>query len=183
MQARMVLVMTGGQHQPQEYIITGDQLDVLYNYCKDKPDVPDIDATVRSRKYNRSRSISKQETAWRTIRPEVRDFAFRMEEKLRENDHKSHWSKESYAYLLQGLKDEVDELEQELSGFIIGQAMPRDLSGSSSIHQYGEAVEESVDVANFAMMIKDNLIHLRDNDKDYRYFTDRIINTYRGKTR
>ena len=110
-----------------------------------------------------------------TPRKEVKRFAARMEEVLQENDHKGHWSKCSYAYLLQGLKQEVDELDEALEGHVIGQVMPRDLSGASSVEQYGEVEKEAVDVANFAMMIADNLRNLKENDEDYRYFTERVI--------
>lgn len=110
-----------------------------------------------------------------TQRKEVKRFAARMEEVLQENDHKSHWSKCSYAYLLQRLKQEVDELDEAIAGHVIGQVMPRDLSGASSVEQYGEVEKEAVDVANFAMMIADNLRNLKENDEDYRYFTERVI--------
>ena len=103
-------------------------------------------------------------------RKEVKEFAKLMEEKLQKNDHKEHWSKSNYAYLIQRLHQEVEELDEALQGFIIGQTMPRDLSGSNSIKQYGEVVDECIDVANFAMMISDNLHNLQDNPEDYKYF-------------
>lgn len=109
------------------------------------------------------------------IRKEIKSFSEDMEKKLKDNDHKGHWSKSSYAYLIQRLREEVDELDEELSSFVIGQAMPRDLSGSYSIEQYGEVVEECADVANFAMMIADNLKNKRDNPGDVEYFTRRVI--------
>ena len=103
-------------------------------------------------------------------RKEVKEFAELMEEKLRENDYKGHWSGCSYAYLIQRLHEEVKELHEALSSFVIGQSMPRDLSGSYSIEQYGEVEDECRDVSNIAMMIADNCKHLRDNKEDYKYF-------------
>jgi NTP pyrophosphatase (non-canonical NTP hydrolase) len=109
------------------------------------------------------------------LRKEIKSFSENMERKLKENDYKEHWSKSNYSYLIQRLHEEVDELDEALSSFVIGQAMPRDLSGSYSIEQYGEVVEECADVANFAMMIADNLKNKRENDGDVKYFTRRVI--------
>jgi NTP pyrophosphatase (non-canonical NTP hydrolase) len=108
-------------------------------------------------------------------RKEIKSFSENMERKLKENDYKERWSKSNYSYLIQRLHEEVDELDEALSSFVIGQAMPRDLSGSYSIEQYGEVVEECADVANFAMMIADNLKNKRENDGDVEYFTRRVI--------
>jgi NTP pyrophosphatase (non-canonical NTP hydrolase) len=109
------------------------------------------------------------------IRKEIKSFSEDMEKKLKKNDHKEHWSKSNYAYLIQRLRKEVDELDEELSSFVIGQAMPRDLDGACSIEKYGEVVEECADVANFAMMIADNLKNKRDHPVDIVYFTRRAI--------
>ena len=109
------------------------------------------------------------------IRKEIKSFSEDMERKLKENEHKEYWSKSNYAYLIRRLRQEVDELEEELSSFVIGQAMPTDLSGSCSIEKYGEVVDECADVANFAMMIADNLKNKRDNDGDVGYFTGKVI--------
>ncbi len=110
-----------------------------------------------------------------TPRKEVNRFAIRMEEVLQENDHKNHWSKCSYAYLLQRLKEEVDELDEAIASHVLGQVMPRDLDGASSVEKYAEVEKEAIDVANFAMMISDNLRNLKENQEDYRYFTERVI--------
>lgn len=71
-----------------------------------------------------------------SIRKEVMWFARKMEEKLRENDFKGHWSDSSEQDLLDGLKEEVRELYAAIT--------------------LNEIVDEAVDVANMAMMIADN---------------------------
>ena len=69
------------------------------------------------------------------IRKEVMCFAREMEKKLRENDHKSHWSGREQEYLFTRLMEEAGELHAAYLDTI---------------------VEEAADVANFAMMIADN---------------------------
>jgi hypothetical protein len=85
-----------------------------------------------------------------------------MEEKLRENDHKSKgdnrkpWLRENFYILMEKLKIEVDELSVELDKVIPGMA------------DEGEAEKvvtnisrESADIANYAMMIKERCEHLK----------------------
>lgn len=72
------------------------------------------------------------------IRPEVMIFAGEMEQKLRKNDHKVHWSKCGLVYLINGLQGELDELKTAYSE-------KNDMA----------IVDEAVDVANFAMMVYD----------------------------
>lgn len=76
-------------------------------------------------------------------RREVLEFAGLMEERLTANDHKSHWEGEDMGWLLERLKEEVQELQQEID--------PGDLSNHEAI------CNECADVANFAMMIADNV--------------------------
>jgi len=67
-------------------------------------------------------------------------FAEGMAAKLRKNSHKAHWSKASIGYLQSRLSDENIELEQAIA------------------HDTDEAIiSECYDVANFAMMIADNI--------------------------
>lgn len=76
-----------------------------------------------------------------TVRDSVARFALIMEEKLSGADHKPHWSRLPYGYLLSRLLDELSELNIAVS--------------------YGYTpvliARECADVANFAMMIADNL--------------------------
>lgn len=70
----------------------------------------------------------------------VNHFSHGMLLKLRKNAHKAHWSECSLQYLQSRLLDEVNELEQAIS------------------HDTNEAIiSECYDVANFAMMIADNI--------------------------
>lgn len=73
-------------------------------------------------------------------RKEVTDFAKKMEAKLVQNDFKGGWEKCSTHYLIQQLREELRELEDAYSN-----------SNKQNIE------EEAIDIANFAMMISDNL--------------------------
>jgi hypothetical protein len=67
-------------------------------------------------------------------------FAEQMEAALRRNDHKGGWSGADMGYLRDRLREECVELEMALD------AAP-----------FEKATREAADVANFAMMIADNL--------------------------
>lgn len=69
------------------------------------------------------------------IRPEVKDFAALMEQKLKANDHKPGWKNDSFRALFRRLEQEMRELRECPDEFVI---------------------DEAIDVANFAMMIADN---------------------------
>ena len=81
------------------------------------------------------------------IRKSVLDFALLMELKLRKNDHKGHWSKESFTYLFGRLDDERKELDKEVA---------RQRS------DYNKIIDEATDEANFLMMIVDNLNRMKE---------------------
>ena len=70
-------------------------------------------------------------------------FAGRMKMKLMNNLHKAHWSEADDEYLLSRLKGESVELHEEL--FAKSTCCPEAI------------IDECADVANFAMMIADNL--------------------------
>lgn len=76
------------------------------------------------------------------LRNSVLWFAQRMEAKLRENDHKQDWAKQTQLYLFGYLEGEVKELEEELRK----DELERD-----------RVIGEAVDVGNLAMMIADNM--------------------------
>lgn len=82
---------------------------------------------------------------WNAPRPEVEAFGFLMEQILRKNDHKRGWKNLSLEWLLNKLREEVNELEVEINRFKPTESKIR------------EAVCECVDVANVAMMIADVL--------------------------
>jgi len=78
------------------------------------------------------------------IRPEVLAFAHLMETKLRENDHKGGWQNDGVSTLLRRLREETDEVLAAI----------RDTSSKLDPSRVGR---EAADVANFAMMIADNV--------------------------
>lgn len=80
------------------------------------------------------------------VRESVKRFAVLMETKLRKNDYKSHWSKESFTYLFGRLDEEMKELQ----------------AVSSVKTDYKRITDEAIDVANFLMMIVDNMEKLRE---------------------
>ena len=79
-----------------------------------------------------------EQKAKRELRPEVYEFAFAMEKKLRENDNKGGWKNCSWSYLQHRLNEELKELDFEV-------AFGTPLS----------TLLEAADVANFLMMMVD----------------------------
>ena len=75
------------------------------------------------------------------LRPEVLCFAQDMERKLRRNANKTPWREHTLGYILQRLKEEVEELQEELEW---------KNKGCCSFIEV-----EAVDVGNFAMMLHD----------------------------
>jgi|LGOV01.1.fsa_nt_gb NTP pyrophosphatase (non-canonical NTP hydrolase) len=80
-------------------------------------------------------------------RKPVAEFVSAMENKLKGADHKPHWSTCSVDYLFGRLLDEVEELTE---AFDTGQS-PEEIR------------DECADVANFAMMIADNIMKKKDS--------------------
>jgi len=80
------------------------------------------------------------------IRRVINDFSQHMEKRLRDNDRKPGWSKDTKEQLLEKLKDKVTELYIVLS--------------KDEFSLFGKPVEEitkeAADIANYAMMIHDN---------------------------
>lgn len=74
------------------------------------------------------------------LRPEVAEFAVAMELKLRKNDHKTGWRDQPIEAHIKLLRIEMMELDVAL-----------DYLGDE------EAMRECVDIANFAMIIRDKL--------------------------
>ena len=88
------------------------------------------------------------------MRPEVRWFAEKMEQTLRANDHKSGWGDCEFRWLLGRINEEVLELQLACNGLTgaeeIGKTTDCPIDGETIIR-------EATDVANFAMMIADNI--------------------------
>lgn len=74
------------------------------------------------------------------VRPEVAEFAKRMEQILRANDHKGGWRLMSLEALFNRAVEELDELQRDIT-------FTRDPE---------QIAKEAVDVANFMLMIADN---------------------------
>ena len=77
-----------------------------------------------------------------SVRRPVVTFAIKMESVLRANDHKGGWTGCAPQWLLMRLKQEVAELEFAMKYHSV---------------ESGSAIKECADVANFAMMIADNM--------------------------
>jgi hypothetical protein len=75
------------------------------------------------------------------IRSEVWEFAQAMEEKLKKNDHKTHWRELPIEALRRLMLLEVQEFE-----------VAREFFGKA------ETANELVDIANFAMMLRDRIL-------------------------
>lgn len=75
------------------------------------------------------------------LRPALFDFAVEMERKLRKNDHKTGWRTYPIAALLKLLRIEYNELDVAVEFGI------------------GDAPNECIDIANFAMMTRDRLLN------------------------
>lgn len=79
-------------------------------------------------------------------------FAQEMEAKLRENDHKGGWQGCRFTALFPRLRQETDEL--------LVKAHPLQLdtiAETLTLEDACELVRECADIANFAMMIADNI--------------------------
>ena len=82
----------------------------------------------------------------------VMRFAKTMDVKLRANKHKVHWSKLEQFYLLYRLEQELTELRMAMID-----------EGASDEEQAKAIISECADVANFAMMISDNIRNNSEN--------------------
>lgn len=78
------------------------------------------------------------------LRPALKTFAEAMELVLRKNDHKGGWKSEAVGYLLGRIGDELEEAKEVYNGVHDGDALRK-------------MQKEVVDIANFSMMLYDNL--------------------------
>lgn len=85
------------------------------------------------------------------IRKEVLQFAQDMERKLQANDHKGGWKDEDYDWLFDQMKKELKEVEEIFDKLSWSSLYDLDDSVKKSI------IDELADVANFAMMIADQI--------------------------
>lgn len=93
------------------------------------------------------------------IREEVLGFAEIMEQKLKENDHRPGWIGDTLASLLGRLKEETEELDIKINKLPSGsrRAVADDSIGDIGIPEPEDMQRECADIANFAMMIADNV--------------------------
>jgi len=88
------------------------------------------------------------------LRPLVRKFAETMERKLRENEYKSIWKNESANWLLDRLREEVEELDRAIyrPDWKCHVDKPEN---QRRCEMRSDVWREAADVANFAMMVAD----------------------------
>lgn len=80
-----------------------------------------------------------------------------MWDKLHANRHKGSWSVHSTSYLLRRAKEEVMELEKALADFSVLALTLRDKNSPELRLAAEQVTKEAADVANFVMMIADNV--------------------------
>lgn len=103
---------------------------------------------------------------YRVLRPAVREFAELMEYKLQEHDEEkgTSWERCSFGYLQMRIKDEHKELIEAAKLFLVNE--PASFTHGSALIlgkvPTPSAIRiECADIANFAMMISDNIINGR----------------------
>jgi hypothetical protein len=82
----------------------------------------------------------------------LRSFTGVMWTKLIKNDHKGGWRGELPGYLLERLKNEIVELDDALSRYLVDPSITRTKKTEELARQ---VAMEAADVANYAMMIAD----------------------------
>jgi NTP pyrophosphatase (non-canonical NTP hydrolase) len=88
-------------------------------------------------------------------RDEVLWFAQEMERKLKVNDYKGHWDNCEFSYLSRRLNQETGELRRALQRF---KNLPEGPAyEESAMVAASHVIAEAADVANFAMMIADQI--------------------------
>lgn len=92
-------------------------------------------------------------------RRSVAAFAALMESRLKKNDHKgkSGWDREDCRHLLRRLKEEVQELDDQLGNCPWWKKSEKNLAATPTLLKRGKIAMEAADVANFAMMIVDRV--------------------------
>ena len=94
------------------------------------------------------------------LRPSVREFAEMMERKLQENESKGTWESCNFAYLQHRIIEEHKELVEAAKLFLVGEPASFTHGSSLIMGKIPTPISlklECVDIANFAMMISDNI--------------------------
>jgi NTP pyrophosphatase (non-canonical NTP hydrolase) len=89
------------------------------------------------------------------LRPELKTFVIQMEEEMRANDHKGKdgWKTYSESHLFAKLLAEIQELYE---------AMVKARTVRETHRYIDDVISECADVANFAMMLADNVTKKRE---------------------
>lgn len=112
--------------------------------------------------------ISKEATYPRCgetiLRPEVREFAELMERKLQENDSEKgdSWKRCSFGYLQHRITEEHKELVEAAKLFLVNEPATFTHKKTIVMGKVPTPIAlrlECADIANFAMMISDNIIN------------------------
>jgi len=83
-------------------------------------------------------------------------LAEKMEERLRANEHKGHWAECSDEYLVRRAMGELSELSAAVANF--REAADDPASDVRRVQEFARRVlHEAADVANFVMMLADNV--------------------------
>ncbi len=90
----------------------------------------------------------------------MRDCVFalaeKMEERLQANEHKGHWSECTDEYLIRRAMGELSELSAAVANFREDAGDPE--ANARSLQEFAQRVlHEAADVANFVMMLSDNV--------------------------
>jgi NTP pyrophosphatase (non-canonical NTP hydrolase) len=87
------------------------------------------------------------------LRPSLQRFAELMEKTLRENDHKGGWENMSTSSIMRRIDEELGELK-DARIIMEHAAFTRSTTFAARCRQ---VAKEAADVANFAMMLADNV--------------------------
>ena len=91
------------------------------------------------------------------VRPEIKKFAVEMEEKLRANDFKTHWSECDYEYLVQLYMMSVERVSDVINCAHNRYSIYDDPFMKSHAFVAYRAIDYLIDVANYSMMLYDKI--------------------------
>ena len=91
------------------------------------------------------------------VRPEVKKFAVEMEEKLRANDFKTHWSECDYEYLVERYIDAINDTNKVIF-YAHNMITPYgDQFMKTNVLMSYHVTDGLVNIANYAMMLHDKI--------------------------
>ena len=121
-----------------------ESLECLKDHTVDEEKIERVGRLLHALYLNRPPEWGEVKDVHKTspVRLAVEWFASQMEKKLRDNDNKPGWSDEPRDYFTARIMDELNELTYTLH---------------RNPNNRDAAIKECVDIANFAMMLADNL--------------------------